>query len=155
MGMKYAAECDICGETQVEKEAFNLKGKRYTENGVDKFCCSTCDGKLKTALSLGKGGLDDPLKAAAGLLEQKDAQIKNLEMAKSARSGDFTGVADELRRKREGGNFVPVLGLDFESQYNEARRSLPSTGSARPTHALPAPPPAPERPTKTKKRKKS
>jgi len=153
MGMLYAAKCDLCGETQVEEKAFNLKGKRYIENGVDKFCCSKCDGKLKTALALGDGGLDDPLKAASKLLALKDEQIKNLEMGKAAKQGDFMGVADELRRKREGGSFVPVMGLDFEAQAKQARRSLPSTGHQRPTHALPAP--APDRSTKSKKRKKS
>jgi hypothetical protein len=153
MGMLYAAECDICGERQMSKEAFGLKGKRYTENGSDKFCCQVCDGKLKTALSLGKGGLDDPLKAAAGLLEQKDKQIRNLEMKASAKSGDMLGVADELRKKREGGSFVPVMGLDFETQYKESR-NISSTGSPKPQHALPAPaaPPGPRE--RTKKRKK-
>ncbi len=153
MGIMYAMQCDICEEIQVKKEPHQIKGKTYQENGKTMFSCDACQGKLKTALSLGKGGLDDPLKAASRLLEQKDEQIKNLEMTKAAKSGDFMGVADELRRKREGGSIVPVLGLDFESQYNAARKSLPSSGQTRPTHALPAPPPQPH--TKSKKRKKS
>lgn len=146
-------KCDICEEIQVKETAHQIQGTTYTENGKTMFSCSACSGKLKTALSLGKGGLDDPLKAAAGLLEQKDNHIRNLEMQASAKGGDMMGAADELRRKREGGGFVPVMGLDFESQYKQARH-LSTTGSVRPQHALPAPatPPGPK--GKTKKRKK-
>lgn len=143
MGRKYAATCDLCGETQMEKEAFNLKGVDYK----DKFYCLPCDKRLNTAVALGKDGLDDPLAAAGRLLEQKDGQIRNIEMKAAAKSGDMMGVADELRKKREGGAFIPVLGLDFESQYKQAK-GLATTGHTKPQHALPAPEP------KGKKKKK-
>lgn len=150
MGIMYAMKCDLCGEIQVKDQAYEIKGKTYTEDGKTMFSCEPCRGKLKTAMALGKGGLDDPLKAVAGLLEMKDAQIRNIEMQASAKGGDMMGVADELRRKREGGAFVPVLGLDFESQYKHAR-GIATTGQTRPQHALPAP----EDPkNKSKKKKK-
>lgn len=145
MGRKYAATCDICGQTQMEKDAFNIKGVDYK----DQFYCMPCDNRLKTAAALGKDGLDDPLAAAGRLLEQRDVRIKNLEMQASARSGDMMGAADELRQKRESGGFVPVVGLDFESQYKQAR-GLATTGRTTPQHALPAPEPK----NKTKKKKK-
>lgn len=147
MGQLFCQQCDICMEIQTNKEAHLIKGTTYTENGIGKFCCATCSGKLKTALSLGKGGLDDPLKAAAGLLEQKDNQIRNLEMQSSAKGGGMMGAADELRRKRESGGFIPVMGLDFEAQHKQMR-GLPTTGHTKPQHALPAPA------TKGKKKKK-
>lgn len=149
MGQLFCQQCDICNEIQQNKEAHLIKGTTYTENGINKFCCSTCSGKLKTALSLGKGGLDDPLKAAALLLEQKDNHIRNLEMQASAKSGGMMGAADELRRKRESGGFIPVMGLDFEGQYKQARILSESGGQSKP-HALPAP----ESKNKPKKRKK-
>lgn len=148
MGVMYAMKCDICEDIQVKEKAHEINGKTYSENGKTMFSCSACSGKLKTALALGKGGLDDPLKAAAGLLEMKDQQIRNLEMQSAAKSGEMMGAADELRRKRESGGFIPVMGLDFEAQYKHAR-SLPSTGHTKP-HALPAPEPK----GKSKKRKK-
>lgn len=149
MGVMYAMKCDLCGEVQVKDQAHEIKGKTYQEDGKTMFSCASCCGKLKTAMALGKGGLEDPLKAAAGLLEMKDNHIKNLEMQAKAKSGDMMGAADELRRKRENGGFIPVIGLDFESQY-KAARGLATTGQTRPQHALPAPEPK----NKTKKKKK-
>lgn len=151
MGVMYAMKCDICEDIQVKEKAHEIRGKTYSEDGKTMFSCDACRGKLKTVLALGKGGLDDPLKAAAGLLEQKDNQIRNLELKASAKSGDMLGVADELRKKKEGGAFVPVMGLDFESQYKHARHTISSTGNVKP-HALPAPE-TPET-KKSKKRKK-
>lgn len=138
MGVMYAMKCDLCGEIQVKDQAHEIKGESYTEDGKTMFSCEPCRGKLKTAMALGKDGLNDPLKAAATLLEQKDGQIRNLEMHTSARSGDMMGVADELRKKREGGSFIPVAGLDFEAQHRQMR-GLASTGGEKPKHALPAP----------------
>jgi len=149
MGVMYAMKCDICEDVQVKEKAHEIKGKTYQEDGKTMFSCDSCRGKLKTALALGKGGLDDPLKAAAGLLEMKDNHIKNLEMQASAKSGDMMGAAEELRKKRESGGFVPVLGLDFESQYKQVR-GLATTGRTTPQHALPAPEPK----NKSKKKKK-
>jgi hypothetical protein len=148
MGVMFAMKCDLCEEIQVKEKAHEIRGKTYTEDGRTMFSCEACRGKLKTAMALGKGGLDDPLKAAAGLIEMKDQQMRNLEMQASAKSGDMMGVADELRKKREGGGFVPVAGLDFETQYKHAR-GIASTGHHKP-HALPAPEPK----SKPKKRKK-
>lgn len=145
MGRMYAATCDICGEAQIEKEAFNIKGVDYK----DKFYCVVCDKKLNTAVALGKDGLDDPLGAAGRLLAQRDEKIRNLEMANAGKAGDFTGAADELRKKRDGG-FIPVIGLDFEAQYKQAR-GLPTTGHTKPQHTLPAP--APKGKGKGKKKK--
>lgn len=149
MGVMFAMRCDVCDEIQVKDEAHQIKGKTYTEDGKTMFSCEACRGKLKTAMALGKGGLDDPLKAVAGMLEQKDAQIRGIEMQAAAKSGDMMGVADELRKKREGGAFVPVMGLDFEAQYKHAR-GIASTGHVKPQHALPAPEPK----GKDKKKKK-
>jgi len=149
MGVMYAMKCDLCGEVQVKDEAHQIKGKTYTEDGKTMFSCEPCRGKLKTAMALGKGGLDDPLKAAAGLLEMKDSQIRNLELQGAASSGSLMGVADELRKKREGGSFIPVAGLDFETQHRQMR-GLASTGQQHKPHALPAPEPK----GKPRKRKK-
>lgn len=145
MGVMFAMKCDLCEEIQVKEQAHEIKGKTYTEDGKTMFSCEACRGKLKAAMALGKGGLDDPLKSVAGLLEQKDGQIRNLELQNAASSGSLMGVADELRKKREGGGFIPVAGLDFETQHKQMR-GLASTGHTRPVHALPAP--------KTKGRKK-
>jgi hypothetical protein len=147
MGVMFAMKCDLCGEIQVKEKAHEISGKTYSEDGKTKFSCSACQGKLMAALALGKGGLDDPLKAVAGLLEQRDDQIRRLEMGNAAKGGDLTGVADELRRKREGGGFIPVAGLDFESQYKHAR--LGRAGETKP-HALEGP----DQKDKSKKRKK-
>jgi hypothetical protein len=149
MGVMYAMKCDLCGEIQVKDQAHEIKGKTYTEDGKTMFSCEPCRGKLKTAMALGKGGLDDPLAAAGRLLEQKDGQIRNLELQGAASSGSLMGVADELRKKREGGSFIPVAGLDFETQHRQMR-GLASTGQDRPRHALPAP----AEKGKSKKRKK-
>lgn len=137
MGVMYAMKCDMCKEVQVHEHAHQIKGRTYQENGQTMFSCSACDGKLKAALALGNKGLDDPLKHVGRLLQQKDDEIRNLELSKSAKSGDFMGVADELRKKRQGGGFIPVAGLDFESQY-KANRALPTTGHPN-MPALPAP----------------
>lgn len=136
MGIMYAMQCDICEEIQVKKNPTEIKGKTYTEDGITKFSCSVCQGKLKTALALGKG-MNDPLKAAAGLLEQKDEQLRLMQTAHEAKSGGFMGVADELRRKKERGGFIPVTGLDFESQYRAAK-GLPTAKHPN-LPALPAP----------------
>lgn len=138
MGVMYAMKCDICEDVQVKEKPHEIKGKTYQEDGKTMFSCDSCRGKLKTALSLGKGGLDDPLKAAAALIEMKDSQIRNLEMKTSAKSGDIMGVAEELRKKRDGGGFIPILGLDFGAHHTEALSHERDTKS-RP--ALPAPEP--------------
>jgi hypothetical protein len=148
MGIMYAMKCDMCGEVQVHEQAHQLKGRTYQENGTTKFSCTPCDGKLKAALALGKDGLDDPLKHVGRLLEQKDQEVRNLELRASAKAGDMMGVADELRRKRETGGVMPVLGLDFESQYRAAK-GISTTGHPN----LPALP-APQEPKNKKKKDK-
>lgn len=138
MGVMFAMKCDMCGEVQVQEQAHEIKGRTYQENGKTMFSCSPCDGKLKAAFALGSKGLDDPLKHVGRLLEQKDQEIRNIEMHAAAKSGGMMEVADELRRKRAGGGFLPVIGLDFEAQYKNAR--LGKSGDPK-THALPEPKP--------------
>lgn len=144
MGIMYAYECDLCKERQVEYRPTDIKGKTYTENGITKFSCASCDGKLKAALALGKDGLDDPLKHVGRLLAEKDEQLRLTQSVAEAKTGGFMGVAEELRRKRESGGHVPVLGLDFQDQYNAAKRLSTTPHQSMP--ALPAP--------KKKKKKK-
>lgn len=133
MGIMYAYECDICKEVQVKHSPTEIKGKTYTENGITKFSCSVCEGKLMAALALGKG-LDDPLKHVAGLLEKKDEECRARETAAEMRSGGFLGVAGEILKKQQP---IKVAGLDFESQYR-ANRALPTSGHPS-MPALPAP----------------
>lgn len=150
MGIMYAYECDLCKERQVEYSPTQIKGKTYTENGVTKFSCASCDGKMKAALALGKDGLDDPLKHVGRLLAQKDEQLRLTQSVAEAKTGGFMGVAEELAKKRAGGDRVPVLGLDFQDQYNAAKRL-----STTPHQSLPAlPAPKPEAPKNKKKGKK-
>lgn len=147
MGIMYAYKCDLCGEVQVKDLPHQIEGKTYTEDGVTKFSCRTCQGKLKAALALGKGGLDDPLKHVAGLLEKKEEEFRARETAAEMKSGGFLGVADEIMRKKQP---INVAGLDFESQYR-ANRALPTSGHP----SLPAlPAPKPDEPKNKKKKDK-
>lgn len=142
MGIMFAMQCDFCAEIQVKKNAHEIHGKTYVENGQTKFSCAVCSERLKAALALDKKGLDDPLQAVGRLLQEKDDQIRNLELTNAAKRGDFLGVAEELKRKQEEPR-VPVMGLDFESDY---RRAKSLTDSRESQKALPAP--------KSRKRKK-
>lgn len=137
MGVMYAMQCDVCQEIQVKKTAHEIKGKTYIENGQTKFTCAPCSERLKAALALDKKGLEDPLRAVGRLLQEKDDQIRNLELANAAKSGDFLGVARELEAKKESAK-IPVIGLDFESEYKKIR-TLPTSVHEAP--ALPAPKP--------------
>lgn len=135
MGIMFAMQCDTCEEIQVKKAAHEISGRTYTENGVTKFACRICSERQRAVLALSKKGLEDPIAAAGRLLLEKDAEIRNLELVQAAKRGDLQGVAEELKRKREEPR-IPVLGMDFESDY---RRAKSLTDSRENQKALPAP----------------
>ena len=117
MGQLFAMECDICKTQQVVRQAYELRGKTYQENGVQKFACSECETLFKAATEIKKDGLRDPLKKVAGLIEERDKSKRERDEAMAALEGKhpFAGtmIGDPnlgLRQLRAS-NAPPALGM--------------------------------------------
>jgi hypothetical protein len=133
MGQLFAMECDLCGDQQVKKKAFEILGKTFTENGVQKFCCKKCEGAMKAAFELKADGLADPLSKVAGLIEQRDKAERERDEIRATVSGDYLGAAAELSGHPgfgpRLGQSLPVIGM----RPDERPRSIPH----QPPNALP------------------
>lgn len=120
----YAMKCDLCNEVQVKEAAHEIRGRTYTEDGKTKFACIACDGKMKAAFEIGRKGLKDPLKKLAGLIQQRDAAVRESETKSAMADGSFLGAGDELKRRAASSKFPIVSSLDFEAQHKAMRLGM-------------------------------
>lgn len=110
MGMLFAAECDVCGRRQVVKDAHELRGSTYMENGVQKFSCDECKALMKAAFEVKKGGLRKPLSKVAGLIEQRDKAERERDEALSALKGENPFAALSVGNPKAALQGRPVPG---------------------------------------------
>lgn len=115
MSAIFSEKCDLCGVVQTEENHSNIRGVKFSMNGVTKFACLECKEILDGAFTIGKDGLRDPMKMIASLTKERDQLLRLLQQAgiqKETGNASLVGVeVDHLRAQK-----FNALGMDKRFQ---------------------------------------
>lgn len=138
----YSVKCGMCGALQTEEDPTKLSGTTITMNGVARHACGGCMEILRTAFSVGKEGMQDPIKALAAVTAERDALTRRVQSLQQVSAGDLVSLEEMAAQRKtlmlENPRFVPSRpGM----QQVLRGPTVPAF-----TPALPAPAPEPEAP---------